>query len=314
MGYRPEKSDRIYLAGHRGLVGSGIARLLKQEEYPNVITRTHAELDLVDQCAVQDFFRNERIDVVILSAARVGGIQANIDHPAEFLYENLMIQNNVLEAARQNGVKKLVLLGSSCIYPRECPQPMREEYLLTGPLEPTNEGYALAKVAGLKLCEFYKRQYGFESVCPMPCNIYGPGDSFDLQHSHVLSALVKRFTDATDDGMESVTLWGSGVARREFMHVDDLAKAVLFLLNHHNEPDIVNVGWGTDVSIKELAELIAGLTGFQGRLEWDTSKPDGMPRKCLDTSKLDAMGFRPEISLEQGVKEVIAEYKKLKNA
>ncbi len=314
MGYRPEKSDRIYLAGHRGLVGSGIARLLKQEEYPNVITRTHAELNLVDQCAVQEFFRNERIDVVILSAARVGGIQANIDHPAEFLYENLMIQNNVLEAARQNGVKKLVLLGSSCIYPRECPQPMREEYLLTGPLEPTNEGYALAKVAGLKLCEFYKRQYGFESVCPMPCNIYGPGDSFDLQHSHVLSALVKRFTDATDDGMESVTLWGSGVARREFMHVDDLAKAVLFLLNHHHEPDIVNVGWGTDVSIKELAELIAGLTGFQGRLEWDTSKPDGMPRKCLDTSKLDAMGFRPEISLEQGVKEVIAEYKKLKNA
>ncbi len=314
MGYRPEKSDYIYLAGHRGLVGSGIARLLKQEEYPNVITRTHAELDLVDQCAVQDFFRNERIDVVILSAARVGGIQANIDHPAEFLYENLMIQNNVLEAARQNGVKKLVLLGSSCIYPRECPQPMREEYLLTGPLEPTNEGYALAKVAGLKLCEFYKRQYGFESVCPMPCNIYGPGDSFDLQHSHVLSALVKRFTDATDEKKESVTLWGSGVARREFMHVDDLAKAVLFLLNHHNEPDIVNVGWGTDVSIKELAELIAGLTGFQGRLEWDTSKPDGMPRKCLDTSKLDAMGFRPEISLEQGVKEVIAEYKKLKNA
>ena len=303
---------RVFVAGSNGMVGSATVRLLSTNPKYEIIVRNRKELDLLDSFAVNNFFASEKIDVVILAAAKVGGIQANMANPGQFLYENLQIQNNVIYHAYLNNIKKLIFLGSSCIYPKECPQPMKEEYILTGKLEPTNEGYAIAKIAGLKMCEYYKKQYGFDSISIMPCNLYGPNDSFDLQHSHVLSALVKRFSDAVTNGLDEITLWGTGIARREFMHVDDLAKALLFLMENYHEAEMINVGTGTDISIKELAILIADKVGFKGTISWDTSKPDGMLKKCMDVSKLNELGFKSEISLSMGIDQMIDIYKKIK--
>jgi GDP-L-fucose synthase len=305
-----DKTKKIYVAGHEGMVGSAIVRLLTKKGFNNLVLRRLNELDLRNGPAVMEFFASERPEAVILAAARVGGIAANMNHPAEFLYDNLAIQNNVIHQSYLHGAEKFVFLGSSCIYPRECAQPMKEEYLLTGPLEPTNEGYALAKIAGLKMIEFYGRQYGFRGICLVPCNLYGTNDSFDPQNAHVLSALVKKFVDAVDGGAESVTVWGTGRARREFMHVDDAAEAVLFMMQQQNCPQIINVGWGEEVSIKELANLIAKETGFEGKLVWDESRPDGMPRKCMDVGRMKALGYAPRISLEEGIRKTIEEYKR----
>jgi GDP-L-fucose synthase len=244
----------------------------------------------------------------------VGGIQANLSHPAEFLHDNLIMQCNVIHQAFLHEVRKLCFLGSSCVYPRDCPQPMREEHLLTGPLEPTNEGYAIAKIAGLKMVEYYRRQYGFNGVSLMPCNLYGTNDHFDFENAHVLSSLVRRFVDAVDDQADAVTVWGTGSARREFMHVDDAARAVLFAMESYEAGEILNVGWGDDISIKELAETVAGLTGFTGCLEWDRTKPDGMPRKCMDVSRMRALGFSPRITLREGIERTIGEFRALKVA
>jgi GDP-L-fucose synthase len=307
-----KKESRIYIAGHRGMVGSAILRKLKEKGYRDIVCSTHEYLDLTRQKQVEDFFDKEQPEYVFLAAARVGGIQANIDHPAEFLYENLAIQSNVIHQSFLHGVKKLCFLGSSCVYPKDCSQPMKEEDLLTGPLEPTNEGYALAKITGIKMIEFYHKQYGFPGISVMPCNLYGTNDSFDPLNSHVLSALVKKIVDATDDGIGSIPIWGSGKARREFMHVDDAAEAILFLMEHYDLPHIINVGWGEDISIKRLADLIVQKAGFQGRLAWDTSRPEGMPWKCMDISRMKALGYVPTITLEEGIEKTIAEYKRLK--
>lgn len=304
----------IYVAGHSGMVGSAIVRQLRENGFTNIITVASTALDLRDTLAVNTFFEQHKPRIVILSAAKVGGIQANINNPGTFLYDNLMIQNNVIHASMKNGTEKFLFLGSSCIYPKESMQPIKEEYLLTGKLEPTNEGYAIAKIAGLKLLEGYRRQYGFSSLSLMPCNLYGPNDSFDLQHSHVLSALVKRFVDAIDDNAEDIVLWGTGNARREFMHVKDLARAVLYMLTHYEGEDFINVGPGEDISIKSLAEKIAALTGFSGNIAWDITKPDGMMRKCMDVGKMKALGFSPAISLDEGLKDMIAIYRKLKHS
>jgi GDP-L-fucose synthase len=306
-----QKSSKVYIAGHRGMLGSAIHRAFLSQGFTNVITADKAQLNLLDQNKVNAFFKSEKPEFVILAAAKVGGINANMTYPAQFLYENLEIQNNVIHASFQNEVKKFVFLGSSCIYPKSCPQPMKEEYLLTGPLEPTNEGYALAKISGLKMLEFYNKQYGFESISLMPCNLYGPNDSFDLQHSHVLSALVKRFTDAKINNDDKITLWGTGVARREFMHVDDAAHSVLYMLQHYNSPEFINVGWGDDISIKELAHLIAQKVNFKGQIIWDSSKPDGMLRKCMDVSKMKNVGFNPQITLDKGIDQMIELYNTL---
>lgn len=304
-----EKTDKIFVAGHRGMVGSAMTRALQAAGYQQLITASRDSLDLRDRPTVAEFFQRQRPDVVILSAARVGGINANRLHPAGFLHDNLAIQTNVIEESRLAGVKLLVFLGSSCIYPREAPQPMKEEYLLTGPLEPTNEAYALAKIAGLRMAYYYQQQYGMRVVCPMPCNLYGTNDSFDPQNSHVLSALVKKFCDAADSGETSVTVWGSGTARREFLHVDDAARGILLLIDRWHSPELINLGSGTDISIRELASLIASKAGFTGEVQWDTSMPDGMPRKLLDVSKIAALGFTPAISLEEGIERTIAEYR-----
>lgn len=306
------EDDRIFLAGRRGMVGSAIERALRATGVTNIIGLPSARLDLRDSSAVAAFFDAEHPDVVILAAAKVGGIQANRTYPADFMFDNLMIQTNVINLAHRARVKQFVFLGSSCIYPRDCPQPMKEEYLLTGPLEPTNEAYALAKIAGLRMGQYYARQFGMPVINMMPCNLYGPNDSFDPQHSHVLSALVKKFVDAADAGAEEVVLWGTGAARREFLHVDDCARALLFLLDHWHSADIINVGAGTDLTIKALAELIAVKVGYVGRLAWDPSMPDGMPRKCLDVSKIAALGFAPTISFDASIDGVIAEYRALK--
>jgi GDP-L-fucose synthase len=306
------KSKKIYVAGHNGMVGSATVRHLQEAGYTNLIYKTSKELNLTNQAAVHKFFEAEKPEIVILAAAKVGGIQANIENPATFLVDNLNIQNNICEASLKNGVEKLVFLGSSCIYPKESPQPMKEEYLLTGKLEPTNEGYALAKIAGLKLLSGMQKQYGFNSISLMPCNLYGPNDSFDLKHSHVLSALVKRFTDATDNNDTDITLWGTGIARREFLHVDDVARAIVYMMENYNDPNFINIGCGYDVSIKELAEMIAAKTGFKGQIKWDSTKPDGMLRKCMDVSRQKEIGFEPEITLEQGVDQMISIYKKIK--
>jgi GDP-L-fucose synthase len=295
------------------MVGSAIARALERRGFENLLLADIREIDLRDCDAVAELLARERPEVVVLAAARVGGIRANIEHAAEFLYDNLVIQNNVIHQSHLSRVRKLLFLGSSCVYPRECPQPMKEEYLLTGPLEPTNEGYAVAKIAGLKLVELYRRQHGFPGISVMPCNLYGTGDHFDPAVAHVLSALVKRFVDATEEGADTVTVWGTGTARREFMHVDDMAEGVLFMLEHYDEPTFINIGWGEDVSIRELAELIAARSGFAGRIAWDTSKPDGMPRKCMDVSRMRALGFAPRITLEQGIDRTIAEYRELRS-
>ncbi len=304
--------EKIFVAGHRGLVGGAIVRALQRAGHHNLLLRTRAELNLCHADQVDRFMESERPEIVILAAARVGGIQANIDAPADFLAQNLQIQINVIDSAARFGTRQLCFLGSSCIYPRLCPQPMKEEYLLTGPVEPTNEGYAIAKIAGLKMAQAYHRQYGLDVVCPMPCNLYGPNESFDLQKSHVLSALVRRFVDARDTDVDSITLWGTGTARREFMHADDLAEAILFVMEHWKSPELINVGTGTDVCISELAQMISEIVGFRGRIEWDTSKPDGMPRKCLDVSKLTQLGFKPQIRLAEGIRMMVAEYCSLK--
>ena len=308
-----EKDAKIYVAGHRGLVGSAIVRHLKDAGYNNLILKTHSELDLISQESVRVFFEVEKPDYVFLAAAKVGGIRANMESPAQFLYDNIVIQTNIIHQAYLCGVKKILILGSSCIYPRECPQPMKEEYLLDGKLEPTNEGYALSKIVALKMGEFYKRQYGFNAISVMPCNLYGQNDSFDPLHSHVLSATVKKFVDAIDEGRDTVVMWGTGNARREFLNVDDMASACLFMMEHYEGETFINIGCGEDYSIKELAEMVARLTGFKGKIEWDTTKPDGMMKKCMDVTRMKEMGFEPKISLEEGIKHVIEEYKQFKN-
>jgi GDP-L-fucose synthase len=307
-----EKADKIYVAGHNGMVGSAIVRLLKQEGFKNIITADRTELNLTNQIAVRSFLAERKPDYVILAAAKVGGIHANLSHPAQFLYENLAIQNNVIHYSHESGVKKLIFLGSSCIYPKDCPQPIKEEYLLTGKLEPTNEGYALAKIAGLKMVEYYHQQYGFQSISLMPCNLYGTNDHFDPQTSHVLSALVKKFVDATEAGSPEVTMWGTGNARREFMHVDDLARAVLFMIHNYNSREFINVGWGEDISINELATIIAKKVNYRGKIIWDHTKPDGMMKRCMDVSRMRALGFTPQIALSEGIDGMIGIYKKLK--
>ena len=307
-----EIDSRMYISGHRGLVGSAILRKLKKRGYRDLVYVGHEQLDLTNQDQVKQFFDEEQPEYVFLAAARVGGIQANVEHPAEFLYENLAIQNNVIHQSYLHAVKKICFLGSSCIYPRACPQPMKEEYLLSGPLEPTNEGYAIAKIAGLKLIQFYRKQYNFSGISVMPCNLYGTNDSFDPLNSHVLSALVKKCVDAVDDEMESITIWGSGKARREFMHVDDAAELITILMEKYDSPEIINIGCGEDISIKRLAILIAEKAGFQGNLIWDKSRPDGMPRKCMDVSRMKALGYSPVITLEEGIEKTIAEYRELK--
>lgn len=297
------KHSRIFVAGHRGLVGSAIVRRLEQAGFGNLLLRGSAELDLRDAAAVQDFFAAERPEYVFLAAAKVGGIHANDSYPADFLRDNLQIQTAVIDAAWRHGVKKLLFLGSSCIYPKFAPQPMPEECLLTGPLEPTNEWYAVAKIAGIKLCQAYRRQYGFNAIALMPTNLYGPGDNFDLANSHVLPALIRKFHEARASGAAQVVVWGTGTPRREFLHVDDLADACLFLMRGYDDERIVNVGVGEDVSIAELAELVRRVVGFAGEIVRDASKPDGTPRKLLDVSRLHGLGWRARIGLEEGIRE-----------
>lgn len=299
----------IYVAGHHGLVGSAVVRALRAQGCTKLLLRTHRELDLTDQAAVVAFFQKERPQAVVMAAARVGGIYANNVRPAEFIRDNLLIQDNVIDAAYQAGVAKFVFLGSSCIYPKLAPQPIKEDSLLTGPLEPTNEWYAIAKIAGLKMCQAYRRQYGFNAISLMPTNLYGPGDNFDLQNSHVMPALIRRFHEAKLRGDASLTVWGTGTPRREFLHVDDLADAVIYLLNTYDGEGIVNIGWGEDVTIRELAEVVASVVGFRGRLEFDSSKPDGTPRKLLDTSRLTGLGWTPKIKLKAGIESTYAWFK-----
>ncbi len=306
------KNSKIYVAGHNGMVGSSILRLLISEGYTNIITKSKSELNLVNKLDVESFFKIEQPEFVFLAAAKVGGINANMKNPAGFLFENIEIQNNVIHQSYISGVKKLCFLGSSCIYPRQSEQPIKEEYLLSGDLEPTNEGYALAKIVGLKMLKYYSDQYGFNSVSPMPCNLYGPNDSFDLEKSHVLSALIRRFVDAKDKNDSEIVIWGTGIARREFMHVDDVASACLFLMENYNNPEHINIGWGKDISIKELVDLVKEKVGFDGVVKWDSSKPDGMLRKCLDVTNINSLGFTPKITLNKGIDEMISIYKKIK--
>ena len=303
-----EQDAKIYIAGHNGLVGSAIHRHLGKAGYQNLLTATHSDLDLTSQHAVNAFFRDRQPEYVFLAAAKVGGIHANSTFPAEFIYENLSIETHVMHAAWKYGVKKLLFLGSSCIYPRLAPQPMKEEYLLTGYLEPTNEWYAMAKIAGIKLCQAYRQQYGFNAICAMPSNLYGPGDDFDPENSHVLPALIRKFHEAKIKGQGSVVIWGTGTPQREFMHVDDLADACLFLMLNYNDMDIINVGVGKDLAIRDLAELIKGIVGFTGRLEFDTGRPDGTPRKLLDISRLQNLGWQARIPLAQGIRETYEWY------
>jgi len=294
---------KIYVAGHRGLVGAAICRALETAGYTNILTRTHGELDLTSQADVRDFFEQERPDLVFLAAARVGGIHANDSFPADFIRDNLLIQTNIIDAAFHSGVKKLLFLGSSCIYPRSCPQPMKEEYLLTGPLEPTNEWYAVAKIAGIKMCQAYTRQYGFHAISLMPTNLYGPGDNFELQGSHVLPALIRKFHEAALGHASEVEVWGTGTPQREFLHVDDLADACLFLMDKYDDPKIINVGTGQEIAISRLADLVRKVTGFEGKVVFNTAMPDGTPRKLLDISRLSALGWKSRRSLADGIAE-----------
>lgn len=298
-----DRESRIYVAGHRGLVGSAVVRRLQAEGFRCILTRTRQELDLTDQVAVDRFFAEERPEYVFLAAARVGGILANSRYPADFIRDNLLIQAHVIDAAYRYGAKKLLFLGSSCIYPRHAPQPMKEEYLLTGALEPTNEAYAVAKIAGLKMVQYYRRQYGFNGISLMPTNLYGPGDNFDVSSSHVVPALIRKFHEAKERGEPEVVVWGTGTPRREFMHVDDLADAAVFLMRHYDGEMWINVGVGEDLTIAQLAEMIREIVGFGGRIVYDPSKPDGMPRKLLDVSRLFALGWRPRISLREGLEQ-----------
>ena len=301
-------SSRIYVAGHRGLVGSAIVRALKARGYDNLLLTTSAELDLRDQTKVNAFFKSERPDHVFVAAAKVGGILANDTYPADFLYDNLMIEANVIHAAYGSGVKKLLFLGSTCIYPRLAPQPLREEYLLTGPLESTNEWYAVAKIAGIKLCQAYHRQHGCRFISAMPTSLYGPGDNFDLETSHVLPALIRKFHEAKLANDPSVEIWGTGTPRREFLHVDDCASACLHLMDVYEQPEHINIGVGTDITIGELAEMVQRIVGYDGDIVYDKSKPDGTPRKLVDVSKIFALGWQPRISLEEGIRNTYTWY------
>jgi len=304
------KGDKIYIAGHRGMVGSAIKRHLEANGYTNIISRTSSELDLRDGQAVRTFFEQEKPQYVFLAAAKVGGIVANNTYRADFIYENLMIQNHVIHQSYLNSVKKLMFLGSSCIYPKLAPQPLKEDYLLTGELEPTNEPYAIAKIAGIKMCDAYRDQYGCNFVSVMPTNLYGPNDNYDLNNSHVLPALLRKFITAKQNGDAAVTIWGTGSPKREFLHADDLAEACIFLMENYDEPGLVNIGVGEDLSILDLAKLVKKVVGFEGKILTDPSKPDGTPRKLMDVNKLHSMGWKAKISLEEGVKQV---YKEIKN-
>jgi len=308
-----EKNSKIYVAGHRGMVGSAILRKLQREGYHHFCLATSSETDLRNQQAVTEFFEREQPEYVFLAAAKVGGIQANNIYRAEFLYDNLMIQNNVIHQSYKNGVKKLLFLGSSCIYPKLAPQPLKEEYLLTGLLEPTNEPYAIAKIAGIKMCDAYRSQYGCNFISAMPTNLYGPNDNYDLNNSHVLPALLRKFFEAKQSGANKVTVWGSGSPRREFLYVDDLADACFFLMQHVNDPGFVNIGTGEDVTIKELAQKLGDIVGFNGHLEFDTSKPDGTPRKLMDVSKINGLGWKASISLDEGLQKIYEQYKEARS-
>ena len=308
------KTDKIYVAGHRGMVGSAIVRTLKTLGYEKIIVRTSKELDLMNQAAVNDFFETEKPNIVVLAAAKVGGIQANNIYRAEFLYNNLMIETNVIHASYVNKVDKLLFLGSSCIYPKLANQPLKEESLLTGTLESTNEPYAIAKIAGIKMCEAYRDQYGCNFISAMPTNLYGPNDNYDLQNSHVLPALLRKFHESKVNGNKDVVCWGSGSPMREFLHVNDLAEACVFLLETYNEKLFVNIGTGTDVTIKELSETIKDVVGFKGDLVWDTSKPDGTPRKLMDVSVINSLGWKHKIDLRQGIEMDYENFKKLEIA
>jgi len=311
VGYKMEQTAKIYIAGHRGMVGSGLERKLRKEGYHNIVTRTSAELDLRNQQAVNEFFEKEKPVYVILAAAKVGGINANNTYRAEFIYDNLMIEANIIHAAYLNKVKKLLFLGSSCIYPKMAPQPLKEDYLLSGYLEPTNQPYAIAKIAGIEMCDSYRAQYGCNFISAMPTNLYGTNDNYHPENSHVFPALIRRIILAKNNNELSVTIWGTGTPRREFLHVDDLADACYFLLQNYSEKGLVNVGCGKDISIKELAELIFTEVGYEGQLVFDTTKPDGTPRKLMDTSKINNLGWNAKIKLTEGIKKTILEYLKI---
>ena len=306
-----DATSRIYIAGHKGMVGSAIVRKLQSEGFNNLVLRTRKELDLTDQGQVASFFELEKPEYVFLAAAKVGGILANSTYPAEYIYQNLAIQANVIHQAYLHSLKKLLFLGSSCIYPKDAPQPMKEEYLLTGPLEPTNEPYAVAKIAGIKMCQSYNRQYGTNFISVMPTNLYGPGDNYDLETSHVLAALIRKFHEAKVQGKDYVEVWGSGKPRREFLYVDDLADACLFLMNNYNNSEIINIGTGKDISIEDLALIIKRMIGYKGRLEYDTTKPDGVLLKRLNIEKVNSLGWYPEIDLEQGLEATYIYYKSI---
>jgi GDP-L-fucose synthase len=309
-----KKDSKIYVAGHRGMVGSAIVRNLQANGFTNLIHRTSSELDLRDQKAVLHFFQSEKPDYVFLAAARVGGILANNTYPAEFLYDNLLIEANVIHNAYLTEVTKLLFLGSSCIYPKLAQQPLKEEYLLSGYLEPTNEAYAIAKIAGIKLCEYYRKQYGCNFISAMPTNLYGPNDNYDLEKSHVIPALIRKFHEAKANHSPAVTLWGTGSPRREFLHTDDVAEACLFLMQNYNESLFVNIGSGSDVNIKELGDLVKTVIGFDGGISWDTSKPDGTPRKLMDSSRINKMGWKPQIDLKSGIVKTYNEFLQTENA
>ena len=303
-----KSNSRIYVAGHRGLVGSAIIRSLKQRGFENLITRTHAELELMDAVAVKDFFEQAKPEYVFLAAAKVGGIHANSTYPADFMRENLIVQTNVIHESWRQGVVKLLFLGSSCIYPKLCPQPIKEEYLLSGELEKTNDAYALAKIAGIKTCQSYNQQHGTHFISAMPTNLYGVNDNFHPENSHVLPALIRRFHEAKLANVESISIWGTGTSRREFLHSDDLADAVLFLMENYDDSEIVNVGCGKDQTVKELAETIQEVVGYTGHLKFDSTRPDGTPQKILDISKINSLGWKPTISLREGLKQVYQWY------
>jgi len=309
-----EKESKIYVAGHRGMVGSAIVRKLTSLGYTNLLTRTSSELDLRNQQKVTDFFEVEKPEYVFLAAAKVGGIVANNTYRADFLYENLAIQNNIIHGSYLNKVKKLMFLGSSCIYPKLAPQPLKESYLLSGYLEQTNEPYAIAKIAGIKMCEAYRAQYGCNFISVMPTNLYGTNDNYDLVNSHVLPAMIRKFHEAKEIGASEMTLWGTGSPMREFLHADDLAEACLFLMENYNEAELVNIGTGEDVTIKKLADLVKQIVGFQGEIVWDSSKPDGTPRKLMDVSKLHGLGWHHKIALEDGIKLAYQDFLKLTDA
>jgi len=305
-----KKDGRIYVAGHRGLVGSAIWRELQNQGFTNLIGRTRAELNLLDKDAVQRFYAQAQPEFVFVAAAKVGGILANDQQPASFLYENLEIQNHLIHGACEGGVSKLLFLGSSCIYPKLAPQPLKEEYLLTGPLEPTNQWYAIAKIAGIQLCQAYRRQHGCDFISAMPTNMYGPNDNYGLQTSHVLPAFIRKFHEARLSGVKEVTCWGSGMPRREFLYADDLARACIFLMQHYSEEQFINVGYGTDVTIHELAETVSSIVGYEGKIQWDTSKPDGTPRKLMDSSRLFALGWKPRVDLATGIRLAYEDFQK----